>query len=71
MSIELLSTARQGQEAMVIYQGTPNRRVAWSVIGAGTIAPLDDYTDATGKAAAILTPAPLATSLTIEVTAGA
>lgn len=71
MSIQILSTARQGEESVVLYKGTPNRRVEWSLIGTGTITPLSAYTDATGKAAAILVPGILETSLTVEVTAGA
>jgi hypothetical protein len=56
---------------MVLYRGVPNRRVAWGVSGAATIVALTDYTDAAGNASAILTPDVTATSLTIEVTAGA
>lgn len=71
MSIELLSSARQGQQTLVLYRGTPNRRVAWALTGTGTLVPLTNYTDVTGQAAALLTPGLSTTSLTIEVTAGA
>ncbi len=72
MSLQLLSEpVRAGSSAIVLYSGTPDRRVAWSLTGPGTLTPISNYTDSTGRAAAIFTPVSAGDSVTIQVSAGA
>jgi hypothetical protein len=72
MSLQLLSNpVREGASAFVLYKGTPNRRVVWSLTGPGNLAAVTEYTDATGCAAAIFTPDAAGDTVTIEVNAGA
>lgn len=72
MSLTLLTNpVRAGGQAMVLYRGTPNRRVVWSLTGPGTLEAVTEYTDAAGRAAAIFTPASAGDAVTIGVSAGA
>jgi hypothetical protein len=63
--------------ALVIYTGTADRSVEWSLTGNGTLTPITEYTDHNGVAAARYdatagSPSALAgASITITVTAGA
>jgi hypothetical protein len=72
MSINLLSGfAREGASVIVLYAGYPNRRVTWTLDGAGSLSPLTDYTDASGRAGAVLTPDTAGDLLTITVDSSA
>jgi hypothetical protein len=72
MSLQLLTNpVRAGSASMVLYKGTPNRRVVWSLTGSGTLTPITEYTDTGGISAAIFVPATAGDSVTIGVSAGA
>lgn len=43
--------------ALVVVSGLPNRAVTWQLTGAGTLTPINTYTDAQGRAAARFVPA--------------
>jgi hypothetical protein len=72
MSLTLMTAEpRVGSAALIVYTGTASRRVDWAVTaGTATIDPITGYTDATGRAGALLTPGATG-SITVEVTAGA
>jgi hypothetical protein len=55
--------------ALVVLTGPANRAVSWSLVGAGTLTPITDYTDDQGRAAAKFVPAG-AGNVTIEATYG-
>ncbi|WP_143083355.1 hypothetical protein [Nitrosomonas communis] len=57
--------------ALLVYQGQPNRTVSWNLIGSGSVMPLSNYTDVTGKAGALYQPGTIGDTVTVEVTAGA
>ena len=63
--------------ALVIYTGTADRSVEWSLSGNGTLTAITDYTDHNGVAAAryeaaVGSPSAVAgATITITVTAGA
>ena len=57
--------------SLLLYQGLPNRAVAWALTGSGTLAALSAKTDHAGVAAARYTPGTVGATILIEVTAGA
>lgn len=65
------SRVRVDASALVIYRGSPNSTVEWSLTGTGTLDPINAYTDAAGQAAAKYTPGNEGETVTISVTAGA
>ena len=57
---------------LVVYRGTPDRSVNWSLSGTGTLTPITSATDHNGVAGARYVAAGGAgTTITITVTAGA
>lgn len=72
MTITVYPTSvRADATALVIYTGTANRTVTWSLSGSGTLTAITSYTDHTGTAAAKYTPGTVGDLVTITVTAGA
>jgi hypothetical protein len=59
-----------GGTALVVYSGTPNVAVQWTLDGPGTITPNSSTTDSRGVAGAVFTPAAEGAT-TISVTYGA
>jgi hypothetical protein len=57
--------------AMVVYTGTADRSVEWTLTGSGTLTAITSYTDHNGQAAARYTPGTEGDLVTITVTAGA
>jgi hypothetical protein len=57
--------------ALVIYAGTADRSVEWSLSGSGTLTAISSYTDHNGQAAARYTPGTEGDPATITVSAGA
>ena len=56
---------------LVVYTGTPDRAVEWSLTGSGTLTPITDFTDHNGQAAARYAPGTPGATVTIGVSAGA
>ncbi|WP_407280611.1 hypothetical protein U5817_10025 [Aromatoleum evansii] len=61
---------RDGQAALVVFSGTPDRVVKWTLAGLGALTPLSGMTDHNGQAAARFVPAG-AGSVTFTVECGA
>ncbi|SFL93390.1 hypothetical protein [Nitrosomonas communis] len=57
--------------ALLVYQGQPNRTVNWNLVGSGSVTPLSNCTDETGKAGALYQPGTAGGTVKVEVTAGA
>lgn len=64
---------REDGGALVIYTGTAQRSVAWSLTGSGSLTPITTYTDHNGQAGARYAAAPgtAGERITITVSAGA
>jgi hypothetical protein len=71
MTIRFQSAVYADGGALVIYTGTANRSVEWSLTGSGTLTPITEYTDHTGQAAARYVAGTPGDTVTIQVTAGA
>lgn len=65
------SQVRADATCLLVYNGLPNKSVAWVLTGSGSIASLALATDSTGRAAAIYTPGTEGDTITIEVVSGA
>lgn len=61
---------RSDQAALIVFSGTPDRVVKWSLAGLGTLTPLSTFTDRNGQAAARFVPAGVG-SVTFTVECGA
>jgi hypothetical protein len=57
--------------ALLVYQGTANRAIEWSLTGSGTLAALSAMTDHAGIAGARYTPGTVGATVLIEAKAGA
>lgn len=58
---------RDGSPALVVFSGTPDRVVKWSLTGLGTLTPVSTFTDRNGQAAARFVPAGVgAVTFTVE-----
>lgn len=71
MSLVAASAPRVGSPVLVMYQGQPWRTLQWGVTGPATLAPITSYTDASGRAGALLTATTADQPLTVTVAAGA
>jgi hypothetical protein len=65
------SSVHADATALVIYRGTPNRSVNWTLTGSGTLTPIASYTGASGSAAAKYTPGTPGDIVTIGAESGA
>lgn len=57
--------------ALVVYSGTPERSVSWSLTGSGSLTAITNFTDHNGQAAARYTAGTAGEVITITVNAGA
>ena len=72
MSLRFYPVApRMPDGALLVYTGTAERRVKWSLSGPGTLTPLSLATDAVGVAVCRFTPAGAGDVVTVTVRAGA
>ena len=71
MSIRFLSAVYADGGTLVIYSGTPERSVEWSLTGSGTLTPITEYTDHNGQAAARYAAGTPGDTVIIGVQAGA
>jgi hypothetical protein len=63
------SSIQTDGSSFLVYIGEPNKAVDWALTGDGTLTPITDQTDASGKAWAKYTPGSIGTK-TIDVTVG-